>query len=103
MPEYHRKPRRRLNGGTGEADFITEIEVREAVAAVRAAHPTIEAAEASPAWRALRPRVARWILRTANALPHNSPQEAALAIARVYLRRPEYLWKLPPAGAGSEP
>jgi hypothetical protein len=103
MPEFHRKPRRRLNSGTGEADFTTEIEVREAVAALRAAHPTIEAAEASPAWRALRPRVARWVLRTAKALPFNSPQEAALAIANVYLRAPHFLPELPPAGVGSEP
>jgi hypothetical protein len=69
---------------------------------VWAAHPTIQAAEGSPEWRALRRRVARWILRTARALPFNSPEEAALAIARLYLRRPELLSALPPAGAGSE-
>jgi hypothetical protein len=97
MPELHRRPRRRLNrGGRADGDFTCEREVREAVAALRAAHATVAEAEVSAEWRALSRRVARWILRTAKALPFNSPEGAALAIARVYLRRPELLPAMPP-------
>jgi hypothetical protein len=89
MPERARRPRRRL--GSNAADFTCEREVRAAVAEVRAAHATVDAAEASEAWRALRPRVARWILRTALGLPVVGKEEHALRIAHVYLRRPEFL------------
>lgn len=94
MPELYRRPRRRV--GRGGDDFEDERAVRAAAAAVRRAHATLELAEASAEWRELRPRVARWILRTACALPQQGAEEAALGMARVYLRRPEFLPLLPP-------
>jgi hypothetical protein len=96
VPESHRKPRRRLDRNGTEGDFISERECREAVAALRAAHATLREAEASPEWRALHRRVTRWLLRTAKGLPAVSPEDAAREIAKVYLRRPEFLPAFPP-------
>jgi hypothetical protein len=96
MPELHRKPRRRLDRGASEGDFTSEVEVRAAVAALRAAHATVAEAEASPEWPALHRRVTRWVLRTWTGLPVVSPEESARACARVYLVRPEFLPGMPP-------
>lgn len=99
MPELHRRPRRRIGGPEAPADFACEQDVRAAVAALRKAHSTLAAAEASPEWHALRRRVARWVLRTLSA--HAGAEEIAFNIARVYLRKPHFLPALPPSGAKS--
>jgi hypothetical protein len=96
MPELRRRPLRR-RGGAATDDFTSEEDVRAAVAALRAAHATLAEAEASEEWRGLSRRVARWVLRTWRGLPVVAPEEAAVKIARAYLRRPEFLPELPPA------
>jgi hypothetical protein len=95
MPDISRRPRRRL-GSDSSGDFATEAEVRAAVAAVRVQFATVAEAEASDAWRALRPRVTRWILRTARGLSPIRREDQAAAITRVYLRAPHFLPALPP-------
>jgi hypothetical protein len=91
MPELYRRPRRRLDRGSTEGDFTSEAEVRAAVEALRAQHATLAEAEASPEWRSLHRRVARWILRTAGALPVVGAEDRARRIALVYLRAPKFL------------
>jgi hypothetical protein len=103
MPTSDRRPRRRLTGASAAPDFASEADVRAAAELVRARFPTIAEAEASDAWRSLRPRVVRWILRTAGALPAVRPEDAATQIARIYLRAPHLLPMLPPAMARGLP
>jgi hypothetical protein len=94
MPEIYRRPRRRTGGSSISLDFSSESEVREAVAAVRSAFPTIDAAEQSLEWRELRPRVARWVLSHAKQRPITVRDAWATRIATIYLRKPQLLPQL---------
>jgi hypothetical protein len=80
----------------GQCEFESESEVRAAVAAARNSCSTLDAAEASDEWRALRPFVARWVSNRF-ARPVTSDPAWSDHVTVIYLRRPHLLPALPPA------